>query len=183
MSQKELFNKIELEISEEIKQSFELNHFSIGKVHFGGMIIVCMVKFKDETSLKHQWKEFNSYLTAKFIPTVKDDYSKWNFYIFYFSNNKVDKSLKYEIENNKFSSRKIVIENCGAIEETEIKNAISEHITNDNIQINVESKQISTFKKNTSLAKVLDKLSLKRKNDDNLLNALNLIENIYKDEI
>lgn len=183
MSQKELFNKIELEIFEEIKKSFELKYLTIGKVHFGGEVIVCVVKFNDEISFRNHWKEFNSYLTAKFIPTIKDDYSKWNFYVFYFSGSAVDKSLKYEIENNKFSSRKIVIENCELITDDKINYEISEHITNDNIQINVESKQISTFKKNASLAKILDKLSLKKKNDDELQNALNLVEKTYKDEI
>ncbi|ABG57333.1 ABC-three component system middle component 1 [Cytophaga hutchinsonii] len=179
----ELFSEIEDVIVEEIKKVFELDYFSIGTVQFGGIIIVCMVKFKDETKLNSQWKEFNSYLTAKFIPTVKDDYSKWNFYVFYFSNNIVNKSLKYEIENNKFSSRKIVIDNCESITATEINNVISEHITNDKIQINVENKEISTFNKNASLANILDKLSLSKKNDEDMQNALGQIENIFKDEI
>jgi len=138
MSQKELFNKIELEIEEEIKSSFELNHFSVGKILFGGEVITCFVNFKDNSVLKNQWKELNSYLTAKFIPTIKDDYSKWNFYIFYLSNETVEKQLKYEIENNKFSSRKIIIEKVNSITEKEINFLISEHITNDNIQIGVE---------------------------------------------
>lgn len=183
MSHKKLFNKIELEIEKEIITSFELSHFSVGRVHFGGDVIICMVQFKDETSLKSNWKEFNSYLTAKFIPTIKDEYSKWNFYIFFFSKVMVAKSLKYEIENNKFSSRKIVIEKCESITEEIIKTSISEHITNDNIQLNVESTNISKFKKDVSLAKIIDKLSLNKKNDDDLQNALNLIENTYKDEV
>jgi len=178
-----LFKEIELEMAGEIKKSFELSHFTIGTIHFGGDVIVCMVKFKDEKVLKKQWKEFNSYLTVKFIPSVKDEYSKWNFYIFYFSEKKVDKPLKYEIENNKFSSRKIVIENCESITEEVIKNSITEHITNDNIQINLENKQILTFKKNVSLAKIIDNFSINKKNDDDLQNALNLIENTYKDEV
>jgi hypothetical protein len=183
MSQKKLFNRIELEIAKEIKTSFELNHFSLGVVHFGGDVIVCMVQFKDEGSLKSNWKEFNSYLTAKFIPTIKDEYSKWNFYIFYFSNDIVPKSLKYEIENNKFSSRKIVIESCESITEEVVNNSITEHITNDNIQVNVESKSISKFKKDVSLAKIIDKLSLNKKNDDDLQNALSQIENTYSHEV
>lgn len=183
MPQKELFNKIELEIAEEIKSSFELNHFTIGKVRFGGEVIVCVVNFKDDMILKNQWKEFNSYLTAKFIPTVKDDYSKWNFYVFYFSSSTIEKPLKYEIENNKFSSRKIVIENCKSITKKEIEEVISEHITNDKIEINVENKQTSTFKKNPSLAKILEKLSLNKKNDEDLQEALDSIEKTYNNEI
>lgn len=183
MSQKELFNKMELEIAEEIKSSFELNHFSIGKVQFGGEVIVCFVNFKDDAVLKNQWKELNSCLTAKFIPTVKDDYSKWNFYIFYLSKGIVEKQLKYEIENNKFSSRKIIIENVSSITEKEINFLISEHITNDNIQIDVENKQLLKFKKNITLSKILDKLSLNKKSDEDLQDALDSIEKIYNNEI
>lgn len=183
MLQKELFNKIEIELAEELKSSFELNHFSIGTIHFGGEIIACFINFKDDAGLKNQWKELNSYLTAKFIPKVKDDYSKWNFYIFYLSKGTIEKQLKYEIENNKFSSRKIVIENVNTVTEKEINIYISEHITNDNIQIGVENKQLLKFKKNTSLSKILDKLSLNKKNDDALQDALDSIETIYTNEI
>lgn len=183
MSQKELFNKIELEITEEINSAFELNYFSIGKVQYGGEVIVCIVKFEDDTILTNKWKEFNSYLTAKFISTVKDDYSKWNFYIFYISESILGKSVKYEIENNKFSSRKIVIEDVKSITEKEINLFISEHITNDNIQIGVENKQSLKFKKNTSISNIIDKLSLNKKSDGDLQDALNSIEKIYKNEI
>lgn len=179
----ELFKKIELEILKDLNSSFELSFFDIGKVHFGGEIIVCIVKFKDDTILKSQWKEFNSYLTVKFIPTVKDEYSKWNFYVFYFSSNKINKPLKYEIENNKFSSRKIVIEQYETITNEVIEKVVSEHITNENILINVDSKQSSTFKKNPFLAKIIDKLNLNKKNEDDLQKALDTIEKNYTDEI
>ena len=150
---------------------------------FGGIIPILIVRFNTLDVLKKHWKDFNSHIATEFNTSLKDEYSRWNFYIFYFSDVKVPKSVKYEIENNKFSSRKIVIENCESISDAEIENVISEHITNDNIQINVENKQISTFKKNNSLAKILDKINLNKKNDDDLQNALNLIENIYEDEI
>lgn len=183
MSQKELFNEIELEIFEETKKHFELQYLTVGKVHFGGEVIVCVVKFKDQASFRNHWKEFNSFLTAKFSPIIKDDYSKWNYYVFYVYENTVEKSLKYEIENNKFSSRKIVVENCKLITVEIINNIISEHITNDNIKIDVEQKQISTFKKNAYFAKIIDKLSVNKRNDEDMQDALNQIENIYKDEI
>ncbi|MCD0478901.1 hypothetical protein LPB90_10560 [Chryseobacterium sp. LC2016-29] len=183
MSHKELFNKIELEITAEINSAFELNYFSIGKVHYGGEIIVCIVKFNNDANLVNNWKEFNSYLTAKFITTIKDDYSKWNFYIFYFSENIVGKAIKYEIENNKFSSRKIVIENSKSITTELVEEVINEHITNSNIEIYVENKQTSIFKKNNSIAEILDNMSLGKKNDDDLQVALDLIEKNYNNEI
>ncbi len=179
MSQKELFNKMELPITDEINSVFEINHFSIGKVKYGGDILVGIVKFKDDAILITHWKEFNSYLTAKFMPTVTDDYSKWNFYVFYIAESSLGKSIKYEIENNKFSSRKIVIEDCKNISKEVIEEIISEHITNDNFQTNVIVKQKSSFKKNANLVNILDKISLK----DDLQEALNSIEKAYKNEV
>lgn len=183
MLHKELFNKIELEITAEINSAFDLNHFSIGKVHYGGEIIVCIVKFNHDTILVNNWKEFNSYLTAKFITTIKEDFSKWNFYVFYFSESTVGKAIKYEIENNKFSSRKIVIEDGKSLTTELIEEVITEHITNSNIEIYVENKQASTFKKNNSIAEILDSISSGKRNDDDLQAALDLIEKKYNDEI
>lgn len=175
-------NKIE-NIENEIKRLFQIENLIMGELTFGGVIPIIFVRFASIDELTKNWKEFNSYVAAEYMTMIKDDYSKWNFYIFYFSCDTVDKQLKYEIENNKFSSRKIIIESCESITETEIENVISEHITNDNIKINVESKQISAFQKNSSLSTIIDKLSLIKKNDEDLQNVLNQIENIYKNEI
>ena len=83
----------------------------------------------------------------------------------------------------KFSSRKILIENSKSITKNLIEDVIIEHITNDNIEINVENKETSTFKKNDKIAKVLDKVGLGKRNDDDLQVALDLLEKTYKNEI
>lgn len=170
-------------LSNQLKKDFPIKELSLGQLLYGGAIPLLFVSFKSLDELKKNWKDFNSQITTDFVIQLQDEYSRWNFYVFFLSKDIVPKSLKYEIENNKFSSRKIVIENCESITEEVIKTSISEHITNDNIQVNVESKNISKFKKDVSLAKIIDKLSLNKKNDDDLQNALNLIENTYKDEV
>ena len=171
------------EMENKIKKLFQIEEVIFGELTFGGFIPLVFIRFSGLDKLTKEWKEFSNYLAAEYMTKIKDEYSKWNFYIFYFSNDIVPKSLKYEIENNKFSSRKIVIENCKSITEEVIKTSISEHITNDNIQVNVESKSISKFKKDVSLAKIIDKLSLNKKNDDDLQNALSQIENTYSHEV
>jgi len=182
MPLKELFNKIELDIEDEMRSIFALSYFNIGKVEFCGEIIIAFVSFNDLSSLKKQWKEFNSYLTVKYISTIKDEYSKWNFYIFYFSKDMIEKTLKYEIANNKFSSRKIVIENVTS--ELEINKIISEHITNDSIQVDIENIKVTEFIKDGSLSKIIDMLPKTKKIDEvELQNALELLEKNYKNEI
>lgn len=175
-------NKIE-EFEAEIKQLFQVDDLIVGELSFGGIIPIVLVRFSGLDTLAKNWKDFNSYVAAEYMTLIKNEYSKWNFYIFYLSSEYVEKQVKYEIENNKFSSRKIVIENVKSITEKEINLFISEHITNDNIQIGVEYKQSLKFKKNTSISVIIDKLSLNKKSDVDLLHALNSIEKIYKNEI
>ncbi len=164
----------------DIKQLFQVDDLIVGELCFGGIVPIIFVRFSSIDTLAKNWKDFNGYVAAEYMTLIKNEYSKWNFYIFYLSAENVEKQVKYEIENNKFSSRKIVIENVKFITEKEINLFISEHITNDNIQIGVENKQSLKFKKNTSLSKILDKLSLNKKSDDDLQGALDSIEKIYK---
>lgn len=179
-SYKEIGN---LKFKEELNKLFPIEELIFGELVFGGIIPIIFVRFNSLEAIQKHWKDFNSHISTEYITLIKDEYSRWNFYIFYLSDVEVPKSLKYEIENNKFSSRKIVVMNCESISKTEIENVISEHITNTNIQISVDNKQVTTFKKNSSLAKIVDKLSLSKKNEEDLQNALNLIENTYEDEI
>ncbi len=171
------------DLSKKLKEDFPIQQLFFGELLFGGVIPLIFVSFNSLDDLNKNWKDFNSQMTTDFVIHLKEEYSRWNFYIFFFSNDLVPKSLKYEIENNKFSSRKIVLDNFASISEEVIKMSISEHITNDNIQINVESKSISKFKKDASLAKIVDKLSFSKKNDDDLQCTLDEIEKNYKDEI
>ena len=187
MPLKELFKKSILEIESEILNTFSLDYFAIGEVNFCGQIIVAFVKFKNSNELKNQWKDINSFITAKYIATVKNEFSKWNFYMFYIASERIEKTLKYEIENNKFSSRKIVQDNI-TIELTniELDDIISEHITNDNIQVNFEIEKIIKFKKDPKLSAAIDKFTLrktKKDRDEDLQDILDLIEKTYKNEI
>ena len=175
-------NKVE-KLEADIKQLFQVDDLIVGELSFGGLMPIIFVRFSSLDALAKTWKEFSSFLAAEFMTSIKDEYAKWNFYIFYLSKENIEKQLKYEIENNKFSSRKILIENVNSITEKEINLLISEHITNDNIQVGVENKQSLKFKKNTSLSKILDKLSLNKKSDEGLQDALDSIEKIYKNEV
>lgn len=171
------------ELSNKLRNDFPIKELVLGELLFGGVIPLVFVSFKTLSDLNENWKNFNSQITSDIIINFREEYSRWNFYVFFFSVDAVPKSLKYEIENNKFSSRKIVIDNCKSITEDIIEEVITEHITNDNIEINVEIKKTSTFNKNDKIAKVLDKVSLGKRNDDDLQAALDLLEKTYKNEI
>src|SRR5690606_34138890 len=132
----ELFKEIDSkeEIYNKIRESFDIKNIIIGNVMFGDNIPVIFIQFNDLNDLKKYWKEFNSFITAEYLIKLENDFSKWNSYIFYITESAVDKPLKYDIENNKFSTRKIVIRSMHqSIDNGSIKSMLSEHIINDNI--------------------------------------------------
>ena len=142
----------------QIKKNFEIREVVVGNLIFGSNIPVILVQFKDLDNLEKHWKEFNNLVTAEYLIKLQDDFSKWNSYIFFLTE-EIPKPLKYEIENNKFSTRKIVIETKTPIINDEIiNNIISEHIVNDDIKFEVQSTDIGEFTKNELISSSFDDL-------------------------
>ncbi len=65
---------------------------------------------ENSNSLKRSWKMLNNDLAWYFQAKLKKEIERWNLYIIYFVKSEVDKDLQYEIEKDKYCSRKIVID-------------------------------------------------------------------------
>lgn len=184
----ELFKKIDSkeEIYNKITESFDIKNVSIGNLIFGDNVPVIFIQFNDLNDLEKYWKEFNSFITAEYLIKLKNDFSKWNSYVFYLTESTVKKPLKYEIENNKFSTRKIVIESIDqAVDDNTIKSILSEHIINDNIEFNVENQNIESFSKNAIINEALKSTSFNKTTsikEENLLKVLNHLEKTLSNE-
>lgn len=178
----ELFKGIDSkeEIYNKIRESFNIKNVIIGNLMFGDNIPVVFIQFNDLNDLEKYWKEFNSFITAEYLIKIKNDFSKWNSYVFYLTECTVKKPLKYEVENNKFSTRKIVIESIGqAVDDNMIKSILSEHIINDNIEFNVENQNIESFSKNAIISEALKSTSFNKSKEikeEDLLKVLDYVE-------
>ncbi|QQM28189.1 ABC-three component system middle component 1 [Elizabethkingia sp. M8] len=176
-----LFDRIDnsLEIITQVKNSFDIQELVIGSLSFGSNIPVILVQFKSLDHLERQWKELNSLVTGEYLIKLDNEFSKWNSYIF-FVTEEVSKSLKYEIENNKFSTRKIVIEmETPVINGDIINNIVSEHIVNDDIEFDIQITDVGEFPRNELLGKVIDdfiKDNSKKADDTTLTELLTKIE-------
>lgn len=163
----------------QIKKNFDVQEIVVGKLTFGSDIPVILVRFKNVKDLEKHWKEFNSLTTGEYLIKLKEEFSKWNSYIFFITTG-LPKSLKYEIENNKFSTRKIVIEmQSPEINDELINNIISEHIVNDDIKFNVQSMDVGEFSKGKLINRFLDNLikdNPKKFEDTTLTELLTKIE-------
>lgn len=142
----------------QIKKNFDVQEVIVGNLIFGSIIPIILVQFKNINDLEQCWKDFNSLITAEYLIKLTDDFSKWNSYIFFITE-EVPKSLKYEIENNKFSTRKIVIEMGTPVIDDEVINIIiSEHIVNDNINLDIKTIDVGGFSKNELISVFLEDL-------------------------
>lgn len=187
MKQKIHYNEVQdAEFIEKVKDAFPVNYLSIGEIGWGGNILVAIVQFDSIDSLKSQWKQFNSFISAELLPLKRDEFSKWNFYVFYISK-EADKELKYEIENNKFSSRKIVVKNCSdEIDNEFIELIIKEHITNE-ISVDITNeRKVEKFERNATIDNALSKfkdLIKKTSEAEYFQSVLGEIEKTIRDEI
>lgn len=166
-------------ITTQIKNNFDVQEAVVGNLIFGSNIPVVLVQFKSLDNLGKHWKELNSLVTAEYLIKLDNDFSKWNSYIF-FVTEEIPKPLKYEIENNKFSTRKIVIEmETPLINDVVINNIISEHIVNDDIQFEVRTIDVGEFSKNDLIGNIFNDLikdNPKKSDDDTLIELLTKIE-------
>jgi len=104
----------------------------------------------DSNYIQDTWQKFSSSISAVYqssLTSRKDEFERWNFYIIYLSANKVPKDLKNKIENDKFSSRKIIEDNFTAEVNNDIaNNLIIKHITNSDLVEIVEKTKENYFK-------------------------------------
>lgn len=99
----------------------------------------------DSNTIDEIWKRFSNMVAANYQNSEymgDSKFDKWNFYIIYLSKDIVSKELKNKIENDKFSSRKIVEDAYDKeFNNEEANRLIVKHITNVDLKEIVEATQ------------------------------------------
>jgi hypothetical protein len=97
----------------------------------------------DSDTIEKIWKRFSNMVAANYQNHEymgESKFEKWNFYIIYVSRDIVSKELKNKIENDKFSSRKIVEDDYNKeFNNEEANRLIVQHITNADLKEIVET--------------------------------------------
>ena len=77
----------------------------------GQDIVVAVTPVLTEEELCQHWKDFRNLLIHDYQVDDIDGFTRWNFYLFYVvvDKNMIDRSLKYKIEHDTISSRKIIV--------------------------------------------------------------------------
>ncbi len=140
------FSKID--INEDLKDLYK-ESITLYKNDDHWKINVLIFQSNYET-LTLKWNKVSSAVSMCYQADVNDEneFEKWNLYIIYICTETVDKELKAKIENDKFSSRKIVVANQTEKLTTELaNNLIIQHITNTDLINTVNKTNESVEKK------------------------------------
>lgn len=144
----------------DLQEKFEDFTFDYKTIDVGCSIPIFFVHVESHQKLEQKWMEIADFIAVDFQARLTEEYQIWNIYIFYIANSKLSKELKYKIENDTFSSRKIVVES-----DTDTDLIIRSHIQN---YIHVEPEDFQESDSNFIPNKIIDDLLknkvLKKKN-------------------
>jgi hypothetical protein len=89
--------KIDCWIKEEAEANFNIHIFT--------------VQVTSRNELNEYWEKINNNIAINYQSILEKNIERWNIYVIYVVKDKVDDRLKYEIEQNKYATRKIVFDN------------------------------------------------------------------------
>ncbi len=92
-------------------------------------------EFDTEEELNKNWENINSTVAIEFQSKLENQVSIWNLYLIFLIHESISIESKYKIEKDKFSTRKVVIDNILDVSDENIKNLISNHISFDDLDI------------------------------------------------
>lgn len=86
----------------------------------GASISIGITPCLTENELRDSWRKYRNELAISYQVEFISDFERWNFYLFYVVENKnrLDRSLKYEIEHDTVSSRKIIVDSSELIDDS-----------------------------------------------------------------
>lgn len=88
------------------------------------------VSVVSEDILEKSWMQVSNFLALHFQNSLLEEFERWNMYVFYKLPQHIQTSLQYQIENDTFSSRKILV-----FQDTLNSDIIKEHILNTGMDV------------------------------------------------
>ena len=116
---------------------------------------VFFTRLLDEETLTSRWKEIRNCVALNQLD-LDDEFERWNFYLFYVVDNKaIDINLKYEIEHDTISSRKMVVN------ATTVDDELCDMLIKKYIKYDIENKEQifkRHFMKDEQIVKLLNRI-------------------------
>lgn len=134
------------EIKEKSLESYENVSCWINKNN-NHNIYVFLVEYDSESLLLEKWITLTGEIADNFQSSLEKDIEIWNVYILFVVENEVKEQNKYLIEQNKYSSRKIVFDNLSIGGDEQKKELIKSKLLNiEIVRRNIQSTtEVTTF--------------------------------------
>lgn len=118
-------------------------------------IDVFITEVLDENTLAANWKTIRNHVARNQFD-MDDEFERWNFYLFYVVDSPmVDLNLKYQIEHDTISSRKMVV-NASTVDDELCDKLVKKFIRYE-IE-NKEQKFTKVFAKNELVARIINRI-------------------------
>lgn len=95
-------------------------------------IYIFSIKFDSENEFMNEWEDLISKIAYHYQADLENpmlEIEKYNMYVFFFVHDPIRNNLKFTIEHDKYSTRKIVVDNISEnIDDIQIKQKISEKL-------------------------------------------------------
>ena len=107
-----LFNNVDIisnfNINKDISSVCELDCWIKKEADEGFNIYIFSMQINSTDELDKNWNKFVNNISLYFQSKLEKDIERWNIYTVFFVNEKVNNSLKYLIEQDKFATRKFI---------------------------------------------------------------------------
>lgn len=111
-----------------------------------------------QEELAESWRDIRNEVMMKWQENITDDFSRWNFYVFYVVDDldKLDGSLRYQIEHDMVSSRKILVDNRDNVKMEDLyKTVVGKYINYDVTEGEEEDDDIHPFDKSNEVIQLI----------------------------
>lgn len=128
------------ELPEELRHVEGLTELKLYQNREKYRISVFFSLFTNTDQVEANWRKISNSVASVYQSRLTgkgNEFEKWNIYLLFLCGAEVEKKLKFEIENDKFSTRKIILGGFTEALDFEVSNRIiSQHITNEDLVIN-----------------------------------------------
>lgn len=111
-----------------------------------------------QEELAESWRDIRNEVMMSWQENITDDFSRWNFYVFYVVDDldKLDGSLRYQIEHDTVSSRKILVDNRDNVKMADLyKTVVGKYINYDVTEGEEEDDDIHPFDKSDEVIQLI----------------------------
>lgn len=110
-------------------------------------------------TLDSNWEQISSLICAEYQTKLDDEFSRWNIYLVFLSSQPVENKIKYEIENDKFAVRKIIIDNLkDELDDNKIIELLNERILSSDVLLNNPDVPVPSDNQNFQLSELTNRL-------------------------